>query len=167
MAEAKKPAKAATTETFSARETPNFPAFPHFPKFEIPQFEAPAAYRELAEKSVAQAKQNYERVKAAAEEATELCETTFATANKGMSEYNLHILEAMRANVNAHFDFMASLFGVKSPSEMVELSSAHARKTFETVSEQGKQLASLAQKVSNDTAEPIKAGFNKALRLVA
>lgn len=167
MAEAKKPAKAATTEAFTARETPKFPAFPQFPKFDFPQFEAPAAYRELAEKSLAQAKQNYERVKAAAEEATELCETTFATANKGVSEYNLQILEAMRANVNAHFDFMASLFGAKSPSEMVELSSAHARKTFETVSEQGKQLASLAQKVSNDTAEPIKAGFNKALRLVA
>lgn len=170
MAEAKKPAKAATTETFTARETPKlaaFPQFSQFPKFEFPQFEAPAAYRELAEKSLVQARQNYERLKSAAEETTELFETTFATATKGASDYNLKIIEAMRANVNAHFDFVASLFAVKSPSEVVELSSAHARKTFETVSEQGKELASLAQKVSSDTAEPIKAGFNKALRLVA
>lgn len=166
MAEAKKPAKAAT-ETFTAAATPTVAAFPQFPQFEFPRFEFPAAYRELAEKTLAQTKQNYERAKAAAEESTELFETTFASAAKGASEYNLKIIETMRANVNANLDFVASLFAVKSPSEVVELSSAHARKTFEAVSEQGKELASLAQKVSTDTAEPIKAGLNKALRLVA
>ncbi len=167
MAEAKKPAKAAT-ETFTPGDAPKVAAaFPQFPQFEFPRFEFPAAYRELAEKSVAQAKQNYERMKAAAEETTELFETTFATATKGASEYNLKIIEAVRANMNANLDFAARVCGAKSPSEVVELSTTHARKTFETVSEQGKELASLAQKVSSDTAEPIKAGFNKALRLVA
>jgi len=169
MAEAKKPAKAAS-ETSTAFETPKaapFPQFPQFPQLEFPRFEMPAAYRELAEKGLAQAKQNYERMKAAAEETTGLFETTFATAAKGASEYNQKIIEALRANANAHFDFFSSLMGVKTPSEAIELSSTHARKTFETVSEQGKELASLAQKVSTDTAEPIKAGFNKALRLVA
>jgi len=169
MAEAKKPAKA-PSETFTAPEMPKaapFPQFPQFPQMEFPRFEMPVAYRELAEKGLAQAKHNYERVKAAAEETTGLFEATFATATKGASEYNLKIIEAMRANANANFDFFSSLMGVRSPSEAIELSSTHARKTFETVSEQGKELASLAQKVSTDTAEPIKAGFNKALRLVA
>ncbi|MEA2935571.1 MAG: hypothetical protein QOD74_2217, partial [Variibacter sp.] len=44
---------------------------------------------------------------------------------------------------------------------------AHARKQFETLSAQSKELASLAQKVSTETAEPIKAGFSKAFNAVA
>jgi phasin len=173
MAEAKKPAKAAT-DTFTAAASAAseatraaFAQFPQFPQFDFPRFEFPAAYRDLAEKGLAQTKQNYERMKAAAEETSGLFETTYATAAKGAAEYNLKMIEAMRANMNANFDFFASLLNVKSPSEVVELSSAHARKSFETASEQSKELASIAQKVSNDTAEPIKAGFNKALRLVA
>lgn len=168
MAEAKKAAKAAS-EGFTASEASKRSAYPQFdfPRFEFSRLEFPAAYRELAEKGIAQTKQNYERMKTAAEETSELVGNTFACAAKGCSDYNLKIIEATRANINANFDFFASLFAVKSPSEVIELSSAHARKTFEAVSEQGKELASLAQKVSSDTAEPIKAGLNRALRLVA
>jgi len=168
MAEAKKAAKAAS-ETFTASEDPKLSAFPQFDfsRFEFPRLEVPAAYRELAEQGLAQTRQTYERMKTAAEETSELVEETFACAAKGLSDYNLKIVEATRANMNANFEFMASLLSVKSPSEVVELSSAHARKTFEAVSEQGKELASLAQKVSSETAEPIRAGFNRALRLVA
>ena len=50
------------------------------PKFEMPKFEVPAAFREFAEKGVAQAKDAYEKVKAAAEEATYLLEDTYTTA---------------------------------------------------------------------------------------
>ncbi len=169
MAEAtKKAAKTAANVFEQAGETvKEFSQFPAFPGFEFPRFEFPLGYRELAEKGIAQAKQNYERVKAATEETSELIESTYATAAKGASEYGLKLIEAMRVNVNANFDFARELFTVKSPSEMVELSSAHARKSFEALSAQSKELASLAQKVSNETAEPIKAGFNKALRAVA
>ena len=166
MAEARKAAKAAN-ESFSRASDAFSSAFPQFPQFEFPRVDLPAGYRELAEKGLVQAKQNYERLKAAAEETSELVETTYVTAAKGYSEYSLKLIDAMRANVNAQFDYAAGLLAVKSPSEAVELSSAHARKSFETLSTQSKELASIAQKVSNDTAEPIKAGFNKALRVVA
>jgi phasin len=177
MAEAKKAVKtAAETFTDASNEASNtmksaFPqfGFPNFefPKFELPGFEVPAPYRELTEKGIAQAKQNFERSKETAEEMGKLVESTYAVATKGASEYGLKMIETMRANVNAYFDFTSELLAVKSPSEVVELSSVHARKTFETLSAQGKELATLAQKVSTETAEPIKTGFNKALRLVA
>jgi hypothetical protein len=55
---------------------------------------------------------------------------------------------------------------VKSPSELVELSTAHMRKQFDTVSAQTKELSALVQKAAADAAEPIKTGvskvFNKA-----
>jgi hypothetical protein len=44
----------------------------------------------------------------------------------------------------------------------VELSSAHARKQFETLTAQSKELSALAQKVATETAEPMKAGMTKA-----
>ena len=95
--------------------------------------EIPAAFRELAEKSVSQAKETYEKMKSAAEEATDVLEDTYATASKGASDYGLKMIEAARANTNAAFDFASQLMTVKSLSEMVELSTAHTRKQFETL----------------------------------
>ncbi len=156
-----KPTKAAPVS--SIFDLPKF----DLPKFDLPKLEVPAAFREIAEKSVAQAKETYERVKAAAEEATDLLEDTYTTAAKGAADYNLKIIEAARANTNAAFDYARELLDVKSVSEVVELSTAHARKQFEALSEQTKELVALAQKVATDTAEPIKTGVNKAFRKVA
>ncbi len=159
-----------------------FAGFPELPKFEMPKFEmptfdmskfdmsnmeVPAAFRDFAEKGIAQAKDGYEKVKAAAEEATDLMENTYATATKGMSQYGLMALEAARANTNAGFEFAATLLGAKSMAEFVELSSAHARKQFETISAQTKDLTALAQKVATDTAEPIKGSVTKVLNKAA
>jgi hypothetical protein len=55
----------------------------------------------------------------------------------------------------------------KTLSEMVELSSTHARKQFEALTQQSKELSALAQKVATETAEPIKSGVSKALSKVA
>src|SRR5436853_2823342 len=96
------------------------------PKFDLPKREVPAAFREIAEKGVAQAKDTYEKVKAATEEATDLLEDTYTTAVKGTVDYNLKVIEAARANANATFDFASELVGVKSLSEVIELTTAHA-----------------------------------------
>ena len=157
--ESKSKSKAAPT----AFEMPKF----ELPNFEVPKMEIPAAFRELAEKSVSQAKETYEKMKSAAEEATDVLEDTYATATKGASDYGLKVIEAARANTNAAFDFATQIMTVKSLSEMVELSTAHARSQFETLSGQGKELAALAQKVATDTAEPIKAGVDKVMKKVA
>ena len=73
-------------------------------------------------------------------------------------------IEAARENTNAAFDFASQLMTVKSLSEVVELSTAHARKQFETVTAQTKELAAIAQKVATDTAEPVKESFSKAFK---
>jgi phasin len=144
-------------------EMPKF----EMPKFEIPKVEMPAAFREFAERGVAQCKDTYEKMKAAAEEATDVLETTYSTASKGASDYGLKMIEATRVNTNAAFDFFGELMTAKSPSEVIELSSTHARKQFETLTQQSKELGALAQKVATETAEPIKSGMNKALSKVA
>src|SRR6202789_4728862 len=109
------------------------------PKFEIAKVEMPAAFREFAERGVAQAKDNYEKMKAAAEEATDVLETTYSTATKGASDYGLKVIEVARTNTNAAFDFAGQVMAAKTLSEVVELTNAHARKQFETLSLQSKR----------------------------
>jgi phasin len=138
-----------------------------FPKFDLSSIEVPAAYREIAEKGIAQAKQNYEKLKVAAEETSDVIEETYTAASKGAADYGLKVIETIRANTNAQFDFARDLMGAKSAAEIVELSSAHARKQFETLTSQTKDFTALAQKVAADTTEPVKAGVTKALRSVA
>src|SRR6201997_1078697 len=159
-------AEATTTSPKVKSSKPSVGAFemPKFeiPKFEIPKVEMPAAFREFAERGVAQAKDTYEKMKAAAEEATDVLESTYSTATKGASDYGLKVIEVARANTNAAFDFAGEVMAAKTLSEVVELTNAHARKQFETLTLQSKELGTLAQKVATEPAEPIKSGMNKA-----
>jgi phasin len=142
------------------------------PKFEtpysaMPNVDGPAIFREFAEKSAAQAKQAYDKLKTAAEESTAVLEDTYQTTVRGVTAYNLKVIEAARTNTNAAFDFATQFVAAKSLSEAVELSSAHARKQFEALTAQTKELAALAQKVASDSAEPIKNSVSGALNKVA
>ena len=145
-----------------AFEMPKF----EMPKFDMPKFEVPPAFREFAEKGIAQAKENYEKVKSAAEQATDVLEDTYSTASKGCASYGLKVIETARANSDAAFDLMTEILGAKSYSEVVELTSAYMRKQFDALVAQSKELSEHAQKVATETVEPIKESisstFNKA-----
>jgi phasin len=137
------------------------------PKFDIPSMEVPVAFREFAEKGIEQAKDGYAKMKAVAEDTTGIMEETYTTASKGASDYGLKVIEIAKANTANAFDFFGKLLTVKSVSEVVELSSAHARTQFETATAQAKELTTLAQKVATETAEPMKAGFTSAISKAA
>lgn len=147
-------------------EMPKFemPKF-EMPKFEMPTMEVPPAFREIAEKSIAQFKDGYEKMKSQAEQATETLEETYSTASKGCSGYGLKVVETARANSNAAFDLMGELLAAKSYSEVVEKTTSFMRSQFDTLTAQAKELSEHAQKVATETAEPIKekfASFGKA-----
>lgn len=135
--------------------------------FGVPNVEMPAAFRDMAEKSLAQAKDGYAKAKAVAEDATNVLEATYANASKGASDYGLKMVEIARTNTNNAFDFIGKLLTAKSVSEVVELSSTHAREQFETATEQVKELSALAQKIATQTAEPIRAGVSSAMHKAA
>ena len=147
------------------------PAFemPKFdmPKFEMPKFEVPPVFREFAERGIAQAKENYEKCKSAAEQATDVLEDTYSTASKGCASYGLKLIETTRANSDAAFDLMSEVMNAKSYSEVVELYSAYLRKQFDTLVAQTKDLSEHAQKVATETAEPIKGCFSNVMNKAA
>ena len=148
--------------TESAFEMPKF----DMPKFDMPNVEMPAAFRELAEKGIAQAKGNYEKIKSAAEQATAVLEDTYSNATKGTSDYGLKLIETARANSNAAFDLFGELLAAKSYAEVVEKTTGYMRTQFDTMTAQAKELTEHAQKVATKTVEPIKetitTSFNKA-----
>jgi phasin len=113
--------------------------------------------REMTEKGMAQVKAQYDTFRKSAEGSTAAMEETFKVASTGANELNAKAIEAMKANMNAAFDLWSALLGVKSVAAAVELQTAHARKQFEAVTAQSKDMASLAQKVANDVQAPIKA----------
>jgi phasin len=145
---------------------------PEFPTIDMPRFEASAAgttaaFREFAEKGLSQAKDNYAKMKTAAEEATSMLETTYANASKGAADYGLKMVEMARSNSNAAFDFVAELLAARTFAQMVEISTAHTRKQIEQAAAQAKELASLAQKVATHTAAPIKDGLTSLAKKAA
>ena len=127
-----------------------------------PRTDATQAFRATAEKGSAQAKEAFEKMSAATADATDLIKNCYSTAVKGAQDYNTKVIEFAQANTEAARDFVQKLSGVKSPSDFIELSTDHSRKQFETLTEQTKGLAALAQKVTLATVEPLKTGVTKA-----
>jgi phasin len=114
-----------------------------------------------------QAKEAFEKMSVATADAAALIKNSYSTAIKGAQNYNNKVLEFAKTNTEASFDFVQKLSGVKSPSNFMELSTEHSRKQFETLTEQTKELAALAQKVTLATTEPLKTGVTKAFSQVA
>jgi|GEM_PF-124518 len=145
---AKKAAESLTAEPFA------MPA--------MPGVEMPAAMREMAEKGVAQAKETYEKMKSAAEEATDVLEDTYETTRKGVVTLNMKAIDTVKANSDATFAFARDLLSVKSLSEAIELQTAFTRKSFEALTAQAKEFQELASKLATESSAPMKDAFQKA-----
>jgi phasin len=131
-------------------------------KYEMPKMELPAEFREMTDKGVAHARGAYAKAKVASEEAVDLLANVYATVAKGATEYNLKLIEIARTNNRAAFDYAYAVLGVKSPSELIELSTAHMRKQFAAVSAQNKELYTLVQELTANATDPIKTTMSKA-----
>jgi len=154
------------------QDTDSIVRLPEFPMMDIPKLEASAAeatsaFRAFAEKGISQARDTYTRMKTAAEEATGIIETTFANASKGTADYGLKVVEIARANSNATFDFATELLTARTFAQAMEISTAHTRRQVEALTEQTRELLSLAQKVALHTAAPIKEGITTIVKKAA
>jgi phasin len=121
--------------------------------------EAAEQFREMAEKSATQSKEVYEKMTTATGQTADVMQKWCLAAVKGVQDYNNKLLEFTHANTRAALDYAQKVSGVKSPSEFVELSTQHAQQQLATLTEQTKQLATLAQQVTLATAEPLKASL--------
>ena len=99
---------------------------------------------------------------AATVDATALMKDSYSTAMRRAQDYNAKLIEFAQKNTELAFEFVQQLSGVKSPTEFFELSTSHSRKQIETLTEQARELATLAQKAVLSTAERVESDVSKA-----
>ena len=160
------PAEAKTAKTTkSAAAESAIPANP-FEAFTIPMpsVEMPAMFREFAEKSISQARDGYSKMKVAAEEATDMVQDTYEITRESAFAIGVKALDVAKVNSDAAFDFAKDVFGAKTFAEVIELQSAFARKQFDVLGGQVKELQELSQKFVNDAAKPVTAQVEKTFK---
>ncbi len=157
------PKKTAVSSAPAAEEAPAPPA--STPVSEAAKaFAAPAAaltelqgnLRSVVEKGLTESREAYARAKAAADEAAGAVESSLAAAKAGVVAINAKALEALRANVEANFDFVKSALAVKNVADYVTLQGEFTRKRIDALADQTKEIGALAQKLAAESAEPIK-----------
>jgi len=121
------------------------------------------AFDGLAEQNMTRAREGIEQVKSAASAINDALRDACSNNARCAAEYTAKVIEFSGANTDATLDFLAQLMSVKSPSEAVQLSISHGRKSFEATTSQNRELWELARKVATETAEPLKNGIAGAL----
>jgi phasin len=130
-------------------------------------FQVPEQVRAFAEKGVSQARDGYQKIKETAETNNAALEAAYTTATKGATDFTVKLVDIAKLNTTSAFDFAGNLLGVKTLPEALKLMTEQARKQYETLTAQSKELLDLSQKVAADTVEPIKASAEKAFKTVA
>ena len=131
----------------------------------------PESVRALAEKTVTQTREAYDRSKDAfdrSKDAFDASVTTFErsfhAAGQGAAAFNRKIVDFARRNVDASFDLAKSLAGAKKLTAIVELQAAYWRKQFGVLTDQAEEVRELSTKLTADTAAPLKAPVARSAR---
>ena len=125
------------------------------------------AVRELAEKSVDQTREAYERSKNALEAAVDPVARSFDALGQGAAALNRKIIEIAQENVSSGFDLAKSLATAKTLAEMVELRATYWRNQLSALAAQAEEVRALSTKVAADMAAPINAHVTRSIEQLA
>jgi len=154
----------AAFEAPAAVETP-IPSAPAFASAPASLVELQGNLRSVVEKGLSETRDAYAKAKSAADETASAVESSFAAAKAGVAAINAKALDALRANVDANFDFVKSAFAVKNIADYVTLHGEFARKQIDAITDQAKEIGALTQKFAAETAEPIKEQVAKTFKI--
>jgi phasin len=116
----------------------------------------PESVRALAERTVGQTREVYDRSIGEFEASVTTFERTFAAAGQAAAAFNHKVIDMAQRNVNSSFDLATSLAGAKDIADMVMLQAAYWRKQFDTLAAQAEEVRALSTKVDGRSLEPIK-----------
>jgi hypothetical protein len=123
----------------------------------------PEAARELAEKSLAQTREAYERSKTAFEAALDTQARSFDSLGQGSAALNRKIIEIAHRNVSSGFDLARSLATAKNIAEVIELRAIYWRKQLSSLAAQAEEVHELSAKLAADMAAPMKAHVSRSI----
>lgn len=116
----------------------------------------PEGVRTIAEKTVAQTRDVYDRSQDALDASIATFEKSFDSAGRGATAFNRKIIDLARRNVDAGFDLAGSLARAKNLADIVELQAAFWRKQFGVLTAQAEEVRALSTEVTADATKPIK-----------
>lgn len=76
-------------------------------------------------------------------------------AMKDIRELNVKPLDMAQANIQALFDLARQIATAEAPSDVVKVCTEHARKQFEMMAEQMRELTAIGQKIAADSSSLI------------
>jgi hypothetical protein len=117
----------------------------------------PEAVLAIAEKSVAQTRELYDRSNDALDASVATFEKTFNAAGQGAAAFNRKIIDIAQRNVNFGFELAKRLAGAKNLADIAEVQAAYWRKMFATLTSQAEEVRALSTMGTAAAAEPIKA----------
>ena len=116
----------------------------------------PESVRVLAEKTVNQTREAYERGKESLEDSIDALERSFDAAGQGATAFNRKLIDIAQRNLNSGFDLAKNMAAAKNLAEIVELQSVFIRNQFDVFAGQAGEIRALTTKIAADASEPIK-----------
>lgn len=112
-------------------------------------FEIPESLRELAAKSVEQARQAYEQFLDQSRKAQDMIARSSASMGESVKEIQAKAMRCTEENMRAGFELATRLAQARSVREALEVQAEYARKQVETYARQARELAELMAKAGS------------------
>lgn len=117
--------------------------------YDKPQFEIPAAVRELAERNVAQVRQAYDQVLTLMRKSQEAVAKSQGAMAQSAMEIQAKSLEFAQANIESNFRFASELARARDLKEYLETQSRYAQSQLETYSKQAHEITRLMSEAAH------------------
>jgi hypothetical protein len=112
--------------------------------------------KQFGDNSTKTARKTIERGASAVEDATRSAEKSFSSSLAGMRELNIKLIDMAHANAEALFELAHGMASAEAPSDLATIWSAHARRQFEMMTKQTRELTELGQKLVGRSTKPLK-----------
>ncbi|HET7716297.1 MAG TPA: phasin family protein [Bauldia sp.] len=119
-------------------------------------FEIPEQMREVADRSVEQARKAIEQYLEATQKAVAKAEGSARSVREGAAEAGRQALAFVEDNVSATFDFAHRLVQARTVEEIAALQKEFLQKQMASLTEQGKSLGEIMGRAATDALDKTK-----------
>jgi phasin len=114
-------------------------------------FEIPEQMREVADKSVDQARQAFDQFLAATQKALSTAEGSAKTVSEGAADLSRQSLAYVEENVTASFDLARRMVQARTVQEIAALQQEFLRQQMKAMTEQGRTLGEMAGRLAAES----------------
>jgi phasin len=118
------------------------------------RFEIPKEMRSMAEASLGQARQAFEKFVASAQATAGTIEERGATVRAGAKDVGAKAISYAEKNVQASLDYAQSLLHAKDLGEIMRLHSEYVQAQMRSLAEQASEMGQIVGRAAMDAAKP-------------